>query len=148
MKLQDLMVEAVAAWIEFPGYPGFEVEINILSKDEVAKLRKSCTKTKYNPYTRTNEEEVDDDKFLELYGPKVVTGWKGLKLDYLQDFLVIDMSRVPDASKTLDYSPEALVTLLKNSQRFDKWVNDMTEDRNNFRKPAAGKAVDKAEKVS
>ena len=46
MKLTDLMVDTKSAWIDFPGCPGFQVEVANLARKELLTLRKRCIRTK------------------------------------------------------------------------------------------------------
>ena len=142
MKLNDLMVSSVAAWVDYPGFPGLQFEINILSRDEITKIQKDCTTVSYDPLSRRSNEIMDEAKFLEAYGKRVVTNWKGLTYYYLQDFVVIDTTKIPDLKEEFPYDPDSVGTLLKNSTTFDNWVSAIQESRSTFRRDGAGKVVE------
>ena len=89
MELKSLLVDSKTAWVEFPGMEGFEVELANLSRKELVNLRKKCTTNKFDRKTRAFNEELDEGKFLSEFTKAVVKGWKGLKLKYLEDILLV-----------------------------------------------------------
>ena len=48
MDLKKLMVDTKAVWVDFPGLPGFSVEVANLSRKELNGLRKRCTGQKFD----------------------------------------------------------------------------------------------------
>ena len=52
MDLKKLMVDTKAVWVDFPGLPGFSVEVANLSRKELNGLRKRCTGQKFDRKTR------------------------------------------------------------------------------------------------
>lgn len=133
MKLQDLMVDTKSAWIDFPGCPGFQVEVCNLSRKELVNLRKRCIAQKFERKTRQMIEELDEDKFIKEFSKATIKGWKGLKLKYLEDLLLVDISGL-DAESTVDYSSDQAELLVQNSTEFDNWVNEVVFDLTNFRR--------------
>ena len=91
MELKSLLVDSKTTWVEFPGLLGFEVELANLSRKELVNLRKRCTQNKFNRKTRGFEESLDEEKFLVEFTEATVKGWKGLKLEYLEDLLLVDL---------------------------------------------------------
>ena len=91
MELKSLLVDSKTTWVEFPGLDGFEVELANLSRKELVALRKRCTQNKFNRKTRQFEEQLDDDKFVKEFTEATVKGWKGLKLKYLEDLVLVDL---------------------------------------------------------
>ena len=132
MKLQDLMVDTKTAWIEFPGCPGFEVQIANLSRKELIALRKRCVQTKFDRKTRQPEEILNEEKFIREFSEATIKDWKGLKLKYLEDLLLVDLgSNNPD--QLLPYDQDQAEILVQNSSEFDTWINDVVFDLANFR---------------
>ena len=91
MELKSLLVDSKTTWVEFPGLDNFEVELANLSRKELVALRKRCTTNKFNRKTRGFEETLDDDKFLKEFTSATVKGWKGLKLAYLEDLVLVEL---------------------------------------------------------
>jgi len=132
MDLKSLLVDSKTTWVEFPGLDGFEVELANLSRKELIALRKRCTQNKFNRKTRAFEEVLDDDKFLEQFTNATVKGWKGLKLKYLEDLVLVELgSNDPDAE--MEYTIENAIVLVENSNEFDNWLNEVVFDLENFR---------------
>jgi hypothetical protein len=102
MDLKSLLVDSKTTWAEFPGLDGFEVELANLSRKELMNLRKKCTSSKFNRKTRAFEESLDDDKFVREFTEATVKGWKGLKLSYLEDLILVDLSG-QDSNTEMDY---------------------------------------------
>jgi len=132
MELKSLLLDSKTTWVEFPGLIGFEVELANLSRKELVNLRKKCTINKFNRKTRQFEDELNDDKFVIEFTKATVKNWRGLKLDYLEDLLLVDLKgQNPDTQ--MDYSEENAQTLVENSSEFDNWLNEVVFDLENFR---------------
>jgi hypothetical protein len=143
MNLSELMVDTKSAWVEYPAYSGFEVELVNLSRPELTALRKRCVTTKFDKKTRQPVEELQEDKFISEFTKATIKNWKGFKLKYLEDFMLVDLSDV-DPEAELTYSLENAELLIKNSTEFDTWVNDTVFDLANFRGGAKRASVEKA----
>ena len=141
MDLKSLLVDSKTTWAEFPGLDGFEVELANLSRKELVALRKKCTTNKFNRKTRGFEESLDDEKFIKEFTEATVKGWKGLKLKYLEDLLLVDL-KGQDTDSELDYSMENAQQLVENSSEFDNWLNEVVFDLENFRNEEQGKVTE------
>tara|TARA_B110000211_G_scaffold18917_1_gene19682 strand:- start:3032 stop:3481 length:450 start_codon:yes stop_codon:yes gene_type:complete len=146
MDLKTLMVDTKAVWVDFPGLPGFEVEVANLSRKELNGLRKKCTTTKFDRKTRQAVETLDEDKFVIEFTKGVVKNWKGLTLAHLETLILVDISK-EDAEKELDYSLENAETLVSSSTEFDGWLNEVVFDLDNFRSGSKGPAPKEIGKV-
>ena len=147
MDLKSLLVDSKTAWVEFPGMEGFEVELANLSRKELVNLRKKCTTNKFDRKTRAFSENLDESKFLSEFTKAVVKNWKGLKLKYLEDILLVDLSG-QDPEKEMDYSYENAKVLVENSSEFDNWLNEVVFDLENFRSGSQGESPKPAKAVS
>ena len=132
MDLKSLLVDSKTTWVEFPGLDGFEVELANLSRKELIALRKRCTQNKFNRKTRAFEEVLDDDKFLEHFTNATVKGWRGLKLKYLEDLVLVELGS-NDPNTEMEYTIENAIVLVENSNEFDNWLNEVVFDLENFR---------------
>ena len=132
MDLKSLLVDSKTTWAEFPGLSGFEVELANLSRKELMNLRKKCTSSKFNRKTRAFEESLDDEKFVKEFTEATVKGWRGLKLAYLEDLILVDL-KGQDANTEMDFSLENAHVLVENSSEFDNWLNEVVFDLENFR---------------
>ena len=145
MELKSLLVDSKTSWVEFPGLDGFEVELANLSRKELQNIRKNCIQNKFNRKTRQFEEILDDEKFVKEFAEKTVQNWKGLKLKYLEDLILVDLQG-QDVEKNLDYSTENAQLLVENSSEFDNWLNEVVFDLENFRGTQQSPVIKKAEK--
>jgi hypothetical protein len=132
MELKNLMVDTKAVWIDFPGLPGFEVEVANLSRKELTGLRRKCTTTKFDRKTRAAVETLDEDKFVTEFTKGVVKNWKGLTLAHLETLILVNIEG-QDATKELEYSLDNAETLVSSSTEFDGWLNEVVFDLDNFR---------------
>ena len=105
-------------------------------------LRKRCTQNKFNRKTRSFEESLDDTKFIKEFTQATVKGWKGLKLGYLEDLLLVDLQG-KDSETELDFTMDNAMQLVENSSEFDNWLNEVVFDLENFR--SGSKRKDKGE---
>jgi len=147
MDLKSLLVDSKTTWAEFPGLDGFEVELANLSRKELVNLRKKCTSNKFNRKTRAFEESLDDEKFVKEFTEATVKGWKGLKLGYLEDLILVDL-KGQDPEMEMEFSEENAQILVENSSEFDNWLNEVVFDLENFRTKQQGKAIKKSGDVS
>tara|TARA_R100001463_G_scaffold21042_1_gene50911 strand:- start:272 stop:715 length:444 start_codon:yes stop_codon:yes gene_type:complete len=147
MELKSLLVDSKTTWVEFPGLEGFEVELANLSRKELMALRKKCTTNKFNRKTRAFEENLDDVKFVKEFSLSTVKGWKGLKLEYLEDLLLVDL-KGQDPTKELEWTEENAIQLVENSSEFDNWLNEVVFDLENFRTGSKREDTGETETIS
>ena len=147
MELKSLLVDSKTTWVEFPGLLGFEVELANLSRKELTNLRKKCTINKFNRKTRQFEDELNDEKFVVEFTKATVKNWRGLKLDFLEDLLLVDL-KGQDPETEMNYSEENAQTLVENSSEFDNWLNEVVFDLENFRSKEQDTNTKKAESIS
>ena len=132
MELKSLLVDSKTTWVEFPGLDKFEVELANLSRKELIALRKRCTQNKFNRKTRAFEEVLDDDKFVKEFTDATVKSWKGLKLSYLEDLVLVELGS-NEPNSLLPYTIENAHQLVENSNEFDNWLNEVVFDLEHFR---------------
>ena len=147
MELKSLLVDSKTTWVEFPGLDGFEVELANLSRKELVALRKKCINNKFNRKTRQFEESLDDDKFVKEFSAATVKGWRGLKLKYLEDLVLVDL-KGQDTEKELEFSEDNANSLVENSSEFDNWLNEVVFDLDNFRTAEQGENTEQTGDIS
>jgi hypothetical protein len=146
MELKSLLVDSKTTWVEFPGLNGFEVELANLSRKELTNLRKKCTINKFNRKIRQFEDELDDEKFVKEFAKATVQNWKGLKLEYLEDLLLVDL-KDQNPEEEMEFSVDNALVLVENSTEFDNWLNEVVFDLENFRSKQQGKTTEKTKTV-
>jgi hypothetical protein len=146
MDLKKLMVDTKNVWVDFPGLPGFEVEVANLSRKELTGLRKKCTTTKFDRKTRQAVESLDEDKFVSEFSRSVIKNWKGLTLTHLETLLLVDIEG-KDPDQELDFNEDNAETLVSSSSEFDTWLNEVAFDLDNFRTGSKGAATKPTGKV-
>ena len=132
MDLKKLMVDTKAVWVDFPGLPGFSVEVANLSRKELNGLRKRCTAQKFDRKTRAVVETLDEEKFVSEFATSTIKNWKGLTLEHLETLILID-TKDQDMSKELEFTEENAEALVSSSTEFDTWLNEVVFDLDNFR---------------
>jgi len=132
MNLKSLMVDSKSAWVDYPGLPGFEIEVVNLSKKELTKLRKRCTTQKFARGTAGPIETLDEEQFVTEFSKATIKNWKGLKLKYLEDLILVDLGD-QDTEKELPFSLEDAEQLVSNSTNFDEFINSVVFDLERFR---------------
>ena len=131
ISLKSLLVPSKTVTVEYPGFPGFTIELNYLSRDGLINLRKKSTKTHFKG--RQTTEEFNEDLFLELYVDAAIRGWQGLKFKYINLLVPVDVSQY-DSEDELAYSKENALMLMKNSTDFDSFISERVNDLGNFSK--------------
>jgi hypothetical protein len=147
MELKSLLVDSKTTWVEFPGLEDFEVELANLSRKELIALRKRCTANKFNRKTRGFEEILDDDKFITEFTKATVQSWKGLKLKYLEDLVLVELG-TNDPETLMEYSEDNAKHLVENSNEFDNWLNEVVFDLEHFRSAEQAKTKGQSRAVS
>ena len=147
MDLKSLLVDSKTAWVDFPGMEGFEVELANLSRKELVALRKRCTTNKFDRKLRVFNEELDENKFLVEFSEAVVKNWKGLKLKYLEEMILVDISQ-QDPEVEMPFSQDNAKLLVENSQEFDNWLNEVVFELENFRSGSKGEDKEETGTVS
>mgnify|MGYP001263778130 FL=1 len=132
VSLKSLMTPSKSVEFDYPGSEGFKVTLCYLAREELMKLRNRCVQQVFNKKTRSYEEKMDDDKFLEEYTKAVIKGWVGFKLGYAKNMLLLGDMTPEDEEKELEFSQENVEVLMKNSNDFDTWVTEQVGDLENF----------------
>jgi len=134
ISLKTLLVPSKSVTVEYPGMPGFTIDVCFLSRETLQSIRKKATKTSFK--NRQPIEELNDDLFLELYVKASIKGWSGFKLTYLEQLAPVDVSG-EKADAELDYSDENALMLMKASTNFDAFISEQVTDLGNFSKNKA-----------
>ena len=111
LSLKTLLVPSKSVEVEFPGMPGFKIDVAFLSRETLINIRKRATKTTFK--NRQPQEELNDELFLQLYVENAVKGWTGLKIKYLETLAPVDVSHL-DPEDELNYTTENALYLMKN----------------------------------
>jgi hypothetical protein len=136
LSLKSLLVPSKQVEVEFPGFAGFKVQLNFLSRETLVGIRKKATKITFK--NRQPTEEVNDDLFLQLYVSACIKGWTGFNLLYLEQLAPVDLTG-QDMDAELEYSEENALFLMKSSGNFDSWVSEQVTELGNFQKTSASK---------
>ena len=133
VSLKSLLTPSKTVGIDYPGMDGFSVKLTYLAREELLKLRNRSVSQQFNKKTRSYEEQLDNDKFLTEYCKAIIKGWSGLKYKYLEELLLVDVSK-QDPNDELPWSQENAELMMKNSGDFDNWVSETVGDLENFTK--------------
>jgi hypothetical protein len=136
LSLKSLLVPSKSVEVEYPGMPGFVVNLAFLSRETLINIRKKSTKTTFK--NRQAAEEFNEDLFLQLYVDSAVKGWSGLKLSYLEQLAPVELTG-QDMDAELEFTPENALYLMKNSSNFDAFVSEQVSDLGNFSKTSSNK---------
>lgn len=130
-KLKNLLVSTKDTTVEYPGMPGFELNLTFLGREKLIDMRKRATRQTYKKHQAV--EEFDDEIFLELYTKAIIKGWEGFKFKYLKELVPINDEGL-DLEEELPYDEETALELIKNSTVFDKFISDYASELGNFNK--------------
>lgn len=123
------MVPSKTVEVDYPGFPGFKLQLSFLSRETLLNIRKKSTKTTFK--NRQTTEEFDEDAFIQYYTQNAIKGWSGFKLAYLEQLAPVDLSG-QDLDADLPYSEDNALSLMKSSSIFDAFVSDQVSDLGNF----------------
>ena len=148
INLSNLAIETREVSVDYPGFDGFNVTIAYVSRHTSAKIHRECQVTKIDKKSRLPYQELDQDKFLARFCSEAIKGWSGLTYEYLDELMLVDLSEVKDTSKTIEYSEDNAITLVRNSVSFDNWVKDTVFELDSFRNTKERAATPSAEEIS
>ena len=132
VSLKSLMTPSKTVEFDYPGCEGMKVSLCYLAREELLKLRSRCVQQVFNKKTRSYEEKMDDDTFLTEYTKSVIQNWKGFKLGFAKNMLLLGDMTPADEEKELEFTQENVEVLMRNSQDFDTWVTEMVGDLENI----------------
>jgi hypothetical protein len=141
MQLKNLVLDSKSAWVDFPGLPGFSVEVVNLSRKELQGVRKRCVTQKLDRKTRQMEEVLDEEKFVIEFTHATVKNWKGLTLEHLEVLILIDTDG-KNMQDEVPYSKDNAEILVGQSNEFDTWLNEVVFDLDNFRTTGTKRTVE------
>ena len=131
LSLKSLLVPSKQVEVEYPGMPGFLIQVAFLSRETLLTIRKKSTKTTFK--NRQPTEEFNEDIFLQLYVENAIKGWTGFKLQYLEQLAPVDLTD-QNLEDELEYTTENALFLMKNSSNFDAFITEQVSDLGNFSK--------------
>lgn len=131
LSLKSLLVPSKSVEVEFPGFEGFKLNLNFLSRETLVSIRKKSTKTTFK--NRQPIEELDDKLFLKLYVAAAIKGWSGFKYKYLNELAPSNISEA-DFNKEVPYSEENALVLMESSSNFDGFISETVSDLSSFTK--------------
>jgi len=131
LSLKSLLVPSKSVEVEFPGFEGFKLKLNFLSRETLVNIRKKSTKTTFK--NRQPIEELDDKLFLKLYVAAAIKGWSGFKYKYLNELAPSDIAEA-DFDKEVPYSEENALVLMESSSNFDGFISETVSDLSSFTK--------------
>jgi hypothetical protein len=133
--LKNISKVTKEAEVEFTGLEGFKVRIAAISRKLSKDIKEEATITKFDKNTMSHNKELDEELFIDKFTRAAVKGWSGLKLEYLPELMLVDLSLIDDEEGTgeLEYSHEDAVELVMNSSAFDHWLNEVVFDLERFR---------------
>jgi len=129
LSLKTLLVPSKSVETEYPGMPGFMLQLSFLSREILLNVRKKSTKTTFK--NRQPQEEFNEDLFLQLYTENAIKGWSGFKLKYLEQLAPVDLTG-QDLEDFLEFTNENALYLMKNSSNFDAFISEQVSDLANF----------------
>jgi len=131
LSLKTLLVPSKSVEVEFPGMPGFIIDVAFLSRETIINIRKRATKVTFK--NRQPQEELNDELFLQFYVENAIKGWTGLKIKYLEKLAPVEVGQL-DPEDLLNYTAENALYLMKNSTDFDSFISEQVSDLGNFLK--------------
>ena len=143
VSLASLLTPSKTVTVDYPTLSGFSVDLCYLAREELIKLRSRCVSQKLNRKTRAFEETLDDEKFVKEFSESTIKNWKGLKLSYLEDLILVDL-KGQNLENEMEHTLENALVLVENSSEFDNWLNEVVFDLENFRSKEPGNDKKKA----
>ena len=131
LSLKSLLVPSKSVEVEYPGMPGFKIDLAFLSRETLLNIRKKSTKTTFK--NRQPSEEFNEELFLQLYVENAIRGWTGLKLSYLEQLAPVDLAG-QNLDDYLEYTQENALYLMRHSSNFDAFISEQVSDLGNFSK--------------
>lgn len=133
ISIKSIKLNTKEMQVEFPTLPGFVVSLGYISNELTRKIYKDSHITKFDESNGINYEDLDSDKFAELFCKYAIVGWKGLTLEGLSNLILIDSTGM-DLTEEVEFSKDNALDLYMNSTVFSKWVSAQSKSLTLFRK--------------
>ncbi|AKY02263.1 hypothetical protein AEO54_285 [Vibrio phage vB_VorS-PVo5] len=133
LNLESLALSSKTAEFDFPGIPGFKVQLTYLSRMARRKLQEKCKVQKFDEHSGAPYMDIDTEKWRDEYAKHTITGWSGLTLNKVAQLMLIDTDKVDNPDEEIEFDLDTAKQLLKLSDRFDSWVTLKLDQLDNFR---------------
>lgn len=132
INLKDIAQETKTAKLDYPGYPEFKVTVNLITRPMAQRIHKSCMEVRMSE-TGIMQEQLNEDKFAVKFIDAAVTSWEGLTGKVIKELMPVDEDAISDDDE-IPYSQDNALMLGKNSDQFDKWLNEVVFKLRHFRR--------------
>lgn len=129
LSLKSLLSPVKKVSIDYPGFEGFKLNLNFMTREELVKIRKKATTTHIKKGVPV--ESINDDLFLSLYSQAAIKGWSGLKLEYVDKMAPVEIPE-DKFDELLPFTPENALLMMQSSPDFDTFVTNTVTELQNF----------------
>ena len=130
--ISKVTVATKSTKMPLPGHPTFIVEVGYCSRVSAMQMLESSKEESLNAAGDT-ETKLNSEAFSDKIARHSVKGWEGLTYEILSTLVLVDTSAVEDMTAEIPYSHEDAVYLIRNSSKFDKWINNVIYELSSFR---------------
>lgn len=115
--------EVLTREVEFTD--GIFLKLNYVPRSQFNKISKEATVLKFDDKIRARTPQVDNDKLIEAFSRRAISGWRGLTIKKASKLVPLNLSSVPkeQLDTEIAYSQEQAAYLMKNCAEFDTFVN-------------------------
>jgi hypothetical protein len=139
-SIKSLLVPTKSTVLDVPGFTGFKVTVNFLTRDALANIRKKANTVNFSPRTRSTTESLNEELFIELYTKATIKGWEGLTYSHLANLAPVELPDGFDVEKEIPFSEENAINLMKSSSYFEGIITDAVTDLGVFTKNSKQKS--------
>jgi hypothetical protein len=133
ISIKNITLNTKEMQVAFPGHPSFLIKIGYISNELTRKIYRDSHVTKFDESNGINFEDLDSDKFSELFCKHAIVGWSGLTLDTLSKLILIDIVKDANLEEEVEFSVDNALHLYLNCTAFNKWVSSNTRSLTQFR---------------
>jgi hypothetical protein len=132
INLKDITQETKTATLDYPGYKGFKVKVNLITRPMAQKIHRECMEIRMTE-SGVMQEQLNEEKFASKFINSAVTGWEGLTGAIVKELMPVDEKAISDED-LVPYSQDNALMLGKNCDQFDKWLNEVVFKLRHFRR--------------
>ena len=129
MDLKNLILEDMPAKkVKYDDEWDIYFDIKFLSKTKMSKMTSRHTRTKIDKKTHQPVEDLDIDALRRDMCEQCVKGWHNVTYRWLATIMPIDTSKIEDLDAEVEFSQDALQTVIEHSYNLDGWIFEVVRN--------------------
>lgn len=113
---------------------GISFELKYMPRQELQRMIKACTISRYNVQRKNHVPELDTDLLMQKVCDRCVTGWEGVTPKSMSNLVLTDLNSVSAEKRDMPvrFSQENLLALVKAAYELDEFLQNACTEASLF----------------